>query len=149
MKQEYASRGSLSSLLGGVTEQGGVAISDAVLLRAAMQVCEGMEFLAAEKLIHRDLAARNVLVFAFDAVNPNRVRVKVSDYGLAKIAASYYSKNSVEAAVPIRWMPPEALRTRGAKWSEKSDVSSSPPSHYYYSRVFAQRIPIIRSGLSG
>ena len=35
----------------------------------ATQICDGMAYLEAKRLIHRDLAARNILVFAKDKVS--------------------------------------------------------------------------------
>ncbi len=36
------------------------------------QICAGMEYLEANRLIHRDLAARNILVFSAEKVMPTR-----------------------------------------------------------------------------
>ena len=76
-----------------------------------------MKLVVEAGLIHRDLALRNVLVFALDPSDHKSVRVKVADYGLTKKGTYYYGGN---ACLPMRWMPPEALKKR--KWSEKSDV---------------------------
>ena len=113
---EFAALGSLHGVLESLEEQGSEP-SDAVLLQCALQVCEGMEQVVESELIHRDLALRNVLVFEFDAENPRKVRVKVTDYGLTREGQYYYGGKDT---VPIRWMPPEALQRR--RWSEKSDV---------------------------
>ncbi|XP_046688906.1 activated Cdc42 kinase-like [Homalodisca vitripennis] len=34
----------------------------------AIQICDGMQYLEAKRLIHRDLAARNILVFSKNKV---------------------------------------------------------------------------------
>jgi serine/threonine protein kinase len=116
---EFAPCGSLSKVLSALEERGRRA-SDAVLVRIAMQVCQGMIHMVEEGMIHRDLAARNVLVFAIDddATNASRVLVKIADYGLAKDASSYYCALGDE--LPMRWMSPEAILRR--RFSEKSDV---------------------------
>ena len=113
---EFAARGSLDRVLESLDEEG-IEPDNAVLLQCALQVCEGMEQVIESELIHRDLALRNILVFEFDAHNPRRVRVKVTDYGLTREGQYYYGRNE---ELPTRWMPPEALQRR--RWSEKSDV---------------------------
>eukprot|EP00191_Tetraselmis_sp_GSL018_P002516 CAMPEP_0177607666 /NCGR_PEP_ID=MMETSP0419_2-20121207/18043_1 /TAXON_ID=582737 /ORGANISM="Tetraselmis sp., Strain GSL018" /LENGTH=621 /DNA_ID=CAMNT_0019102271 /DNA_START=825 /DNA_END=2690 /DNA_ORIENTATION=+ len=113
---EFAAKGSLDKVLADLEEEGR-AVSCLVLMQCAMQVCEAMEQMVEEGLIHRDLALRNVLVFSFDVAKPRAVRLKVTDYGLTREGNYYYGN---EEAVPVRWMPPEALKKR--RWSEKSDV---------------------------
>uniref|UniRef100_A0A061QM73 C-src tyrosine kinase n=1 Tax=Tetraselmis sp. GSL018 TaxID=582737 RepID=A0A061QM73_9CHLO len=113
---EFAPMGSLNKVLADLEDDGRSA-SDLVLMKCAMQVCEGMMQLVEEGLIHRDLALRNVLVFGFSPENYRAVHVKVTDYGLTQEGLCYYGGSE---AVPIRWMPPEALKRR--KWSEKSDI---------------------------
>jgi serine/threonine protein kinase len=114
MVTEFAPSGSLDNVLEETEAEG---TSSAVLVRMAMQVCEGMRQLVEEGLIHRDLALRNVLVFRFHPTDPKAVRVKVTDYGLSREGRYYYGGDD---DLPMRWMPPEALERRS--WSEKSDV---------------------------
>ena len=61
-----------------------------------------MDFLSRKKIIHRDLAARNVLV-------ANGSIAKIMDFGLSRdISGKEYYK-AKNAAVPIKWLSPEAL----------------------------------------
>ena len=61
-----------------------------------------MEFLSKKKIIHRDLAARNILV-------ANSNIAKIMDFGLSRdVSAKDYYK-AKHAAVPIKWLAPEAL----------------------------------------
>ena len=116
---EFAPHGALSKVLLALEERGRRA-SDVVLVRIAMQVCQGMIHMIVEGVVHRDLAVRNVLVFAIDddAANASGVLVKIADYGLAMDASTYfYASGDV---LPMRWMSPEAILRR--KFSEKSDV---------------------------
>jgi len=89
-------------------------------LAILQQVCAGMVALTNAGLVHRDLASRNVLVFRFDASDPTKVLVKISDFGLA-VKRHYQTHATVQGeSVPFRWMAPEALRRR--RFSEKTDV---------------------------
>ncbi|XP_076134822.1 megakaryocyte-associated tyrosine-protein kinase isoform X1 [Alosa pseudoharengus] len=86
-------------------------ISSGQLMRIALDICEGMEYLESKKLVHRDLAARNILV-SEDTV------AKVSDFGLTKGD----SKGSEQVKLPVKWTAPEALKKE--KFSTRSDVWS-------------------------
>jgi serine/threonine protein kinase len=77
---EFAELGSLDKVLTNLSEKREKASTE-VLLRAALQVLEGMVWLRKEKILHRDLALRNLLVFSFDAQDPDKVLVKITDYG--------------------------------------------------------------------
>ena len=64
--------------------------------------------------IHRDLAARNILV------SENYI-IKIADFGLARdIGANNYYRKTTSAALPVRWMAPEAIFY--SKYSSQSDV---------------------------
>lgn len=85
-------------------------------LYIAQQVSAGMAYLAQRGYVHRDLATRNCLV------STNLV-VKISDFGLARSVHSVdYYRGSEHDAIPIRWMPLEAILYN--KFSTKSDVWS-------------------------
>jgi serine/threonine protein kinase len=77
---EFAELGSLDKVLTNLSEKREKARVE-VLLRAALQVLEGMVWLEKKKILHRDLALRNLLVFSFDAQDPDKVLVKITDYG--------------------------------------------------------------------
>jgi serine/threonine protein kinase len=77
---EFAELGSLDKVLTNLTEKREKASTE-VLLRAALQVLEGMVWLQKKKILHRDLALRNLLVFSFDTQNADKVLVKITDYG--------------------------------------------------------------------
>ncbi|XP_049444701.1 megakaryocyte-associated tyrosine-protein kinase isoform X2 [Epinephelus fuscoguttatus] len=105
---ELMTKGNLVNFL---RTRGRSVLNSVQLLRFALDVCEGMEYLESKKLVHRDLAARNVLV-SDDSV------AKVSDFGLTKVD----SKVSDNAKLPVKWTAPEALKKE--KFSTKSDVWS-------------------------
>ncbi|PIC16883.1 hypothetical protein B9Z55_023327 [Caenorhabditis nigoni] len=93
----------------------GYTLSTLDLLSFAFQIANGMLFLAGVPCVHRDLAARNVLITS------NKI-CRIADFGLAK---RYTDKNyyrAKPAALPVRWMAPEAVETY--KFTEKTDVWS-------------------------
>ncbi|MBN3302191.1 JAK1 kinase, partial [Amia calva] len=74
------------------------------LLKYAVQICQGMDYLGNLNYIHRDLAARNVLV-------ENENTVKIGDFGLTKTITNnegYYTvKDDLDS--PVFWYAPECL----------------------------------------
>ncbi|XP_071201063.1 megakaryocyte-associated tyrosine-protein kinase-like isoform X2 [Salvelinus alpinus] len=105
---ELMAKGNLENFL---RTRGRYVISTDQLLRFALDVCEGMEYLESKRLVHRDLAARNILV-------SNEGVAKVSDFGLTKLDC----KASDNAKLPVKWTAPEALKKE--KFSTRSDVWS-------------------------
>ena len=89
----------------------------------SIQICDGMQYLEAKRLIHRykkkclipltsllkytfplfirDLAARNILVFS-------KNKIKISDFGLSRalgVGKDYYQTNfNVNLKLPIAWV---------------------------------------------
>ncbi|OQV19964.1 Vascular endothelial growth factor receptor 1 [Hypsibius exemplaris] len=85
------------------------------LMSFAYQIARGMEYIVSRSIIHRDLAARNVLVSSGKIV-------KIDDFGMARQRKSDYVLGNSQTSLPIRWMPPEAIRCR--TFCQKSDVWS-------------------------
>ncbi|OWA51366.1 putative Vascular endothelial growth factor receptor 1 [Hypsibius exemplaris] len=88
-------------------------LSTSDLIQFSHQISRGMEYLNSRFMIHRDLAARNVLVAE------GRI-MKISDFGLAIYEPDVYASSSTTLALPILWMPPEAILAK--QFSQMSDV---------------------------
>lgn len=76
------------------------------LTTVALQVADGMEYLASKAFVHKDIAARNCQV-------GQGLRVKISSFGLSYDPQSkdYCVLDSTKnTPVPLRWLAPEALR---------------------------------------
>ncbi|XP_035270395.1 tyrosine-protein kinase JAK1 isoform X1 [Anguilla anguilla] len=110
---EYLPAGSLKEYL----PRNKANIDLRMLLRYAVQICEGMDYLGSQNYIHRDLAARNVLV-------ENENTVKIGDFGLTKSIKDnegYYTvKDDLDS--PVFWYAPECLVH--CKFYRASDVWS-------------------------
>ncbi|XP_065844618.1 uncharacterized protein [Oscarella lobularis] len=86
-------------------------------LNFGRQIAKGMVYLGAKKVIHRDLAARNCMI-------DYNLRVKVSDFGLARVADNYQLKvedpSKRAMRLPYRWMSVEAIKD--LLFTKESDV---------------------------
>ena len=98
-------------------------------VQMALDVAQGMAYLAENRFVHRDLAARNVLV-------NSELNCKVADFGLSRGTMGsgpdnddgagpaeeeeYYRSRT--GTFPVRWTAPESMQTM--RFSETSDVWS-------------------------
>lgn len=110
---EFVHHGSLQCYLKIYKE----SLLEVQLLKYALDIAKGMEYLGMKNIVHRDLATRNILV-----VDENHV--KISDFGLAQVMGNndYYILRTPNRELPIKWYAPESLRD--GKFSVRSDVWS-------------------------
>ena len=113
---EFAPHGALVGLLKDKDED----LSLLHKLAMMRQISSAMEALADFDIVHRDLAARNILVFDFDAANPQRTRVKVSDFGLSVSTYGRSHRTVTGNVLPFRWMSPEAIKK--GRFNKASDM---------------------------
>ncbi|XP_028763682.1 serine/threonine-protein kinase STY46 isoform X1 [Neltuma alba] len=83
------------------------------LLKFAIDVCKGMEYLHRNNIIHRDLKTANLLMDTHDVV-------KVADFGVAR----FLNQGGVMTAETgtYRWMAPEVINHQ--PYDQKADVFS-------------------------
>ena len=89
------------------------------LRRIVLQVADGMSYLFSQRIIHGDLATRNCLV-------SNNLLVKIADLGIGHDLYSDDYHDNGSQLLPIRWMPPELLKSSfdSPSFSLHSDIWS-------------------------
>ncbi|KAK4741490.1 hypothetical protein SAY87_025078 [Trapa incisa] len=107
---EFMSRGSIYDYL---HKQKGV-FKLPNLLKVAIDVSKGMNYLHQNNIIHRDLKSANLLM------DENEV-VKVADFGVARVMAAESGVMTAETGT-YRWMAPEVIGHK--KYDHKADVFS-------------------------
>lgn len=106
---EFMSGGSLYDFL---HKQKGV-FKLPTLLRVAIDICKGMNYLHQNDIIHRDLKTANILM------DENEV-VKVADFGVARVITQ--SGVMTAETGTYRWMAPEVIEHK--PYDHKADVFS-------------------------
>jgi serine/threonine protein kinase len=69
-------------------------------MRMLLDVIKGMQYLEAAQIVHRDLKSQNLLV-------DRSFRVKVADFGLARLSYDSHVQTQHGAAGTPAWMAPE------------------------------------------
>lgn len=85
-----------------------------LVLKVAVEVSKGMDYLHQRKIIHRDLKAANLLL------DENQT-VKIADFGVARILVEGGGHMTAETGT-YRWMAPEVIEHK--PYDERADVFS-------------------------
>ena len=80
-------------------------LPERVIMRISKDVITALKYLHSQNIVHRDLKSANVLIAA-----ENRA-VKISDFGLSRVAQS--KQSNAESAGSPYWMAPEMLNNTG------------------------------------
>lgn len=105
---EYMHNGSVYDW---VRREGPLKLSQ--VLKVAVEVSRGMDYLHQRKIIHRDLKAANLLL-------DDNGTVKIADFGVARMIES--SGHMTAETGTYRWMAPEVIEHK--PYDEKADVFS-------------------------
>lgn len=95
-----------------ISKRGKIPYKEAVSI--ALQVAKGMEAAHSHKIIHRDIKPQNIII-------SKDGKVKVTDFGIAKVASSS-TINSSSAMGSVHYISPE--QARGGYSDERSDIYS-------------------------
>lgn len=108
---EYATGGSLADRIG--MEMSGSAD---LQVRLVQELADGLNYIHSHKIIHRDLKSSNVLLNGNDL---NSMRLKLSDFGLAKQLSTAVSKLSNRGGTPFYSSPEQA---QGERYTYSADM---------------------------
>ncbi|XP_063875014.1 insulin receptor-like isoform X2 [Scylla paramamosain] len=108
---EYMSKGDLLKYL---REQKTMLETEQVC-DMALQIADGMAYLASKNYVHRDLAARNCLI-------NEDMKIKISDFGMTRITEENYYHVLRSQFFPVRWIAPECFNKQ--RFTTQSDVWS-------------------------
>lgn len=116
LTMEYVEGVTLSSIL---KEKGRIPIKPAIVI--VHQVCEALSYSHAQKLVHRDIKPSNIMV-------DDKYRVKIFDFGLAKIVEDRSFSTSKIAGTP-HYMSPEQVV--GESIDQRTDIYSFGVTFYH------------------
>ncbi|HTY59466.1 MAG TPA: serine/threonine-protein kinase, partial [Bacteroidota bacterium] len=100
--------------LGNILGQGGLPLERA--LDYALQICDALQEAHANGIVHRDIKSENVMVTARD-------RIKVMDFGLAKLKGSAKLTRPLSTVGTLAYMAPEVVQ--GGEADARSDLFSA------------------------
>eukprot|EP00871_Galdieria_phlegrea_P005258 jgi/Galph1/5733/GphlegSOOS_G4318.1 len=108
---EFMSRGTLFDIL----HRYRIPVNWNLMKRMALDVCRGMTYLHASKLLHRDLKSSNLML-------DDHFTLKVGDFGLTRLISTQTQGPMTGQCGTFQYMAPEVLANQ--PYSEKADVYS-------------------------
>jgi hypothetical protein len=112
-----------------------------VALDIMLQTAEGMQYLYHKRIVHRDLKSLNILVDPVDnfaMAEKGYLRVKVTDFGLAKIKAASATSSLQTRVGTTRWMAPELHPSSHV--GESSEPGSNKKHHPFKADVYSYAV---------
>ncbi|XP_031474016.1 serine/threonine/tyrosine-protein kinase HT1-like isoform X1 [Nymphaea colorata] len=107
---EYMSQGTLRMYL---HKKEPYSLSNKMILKFALDISRGMQYLHAQGIVHRDLKSNNLLL-------NDELTVKVVDFGISCLDTQCHATKGFMGT--YRWMAPEMIR--GKTYTKKVDVYS-------------------------
>lgn len=95
------------------------------LLDIAKQTAIGMEYLHAKEILHRDLKSKNIFLIPTLTQKSNKWKVKIGDFGLARVKGTLKQDTNRQPTGSIQWMSPEVIQQKiQDPYTQMSDVYS-------------------------
>ena len=116
---EYANRGDLAVLVKKAKKKGMASLPEPRIWDIFIQVCLGLHYIHAQRVLHRDIKAANVFIHKDEATG--RHVVKIGDLGVAKLLGGSASFASTIVGTPY-YLSPELCED--LPYNAKSDVWS-------------------------
>jgi len=121
---EYLKYGSLTTFL----QYKSFKVKEKTIARITYQIALALEYLHDLGIIHRDLKADNILISVDDRTSEKDIRIKLTDFGLAKILSKF--ETTTECCGSILFSAPELLYKKN--YAASVDIWSLGINIFYF-----------------